>query len=124
MTKPDGSEPQQALVNPPARDRGGRMPPFPDRRRKPRPPLAEIRRGGKLNLLPPVMVSGAVRTAEFLIVAVLGFAPKRQRRIPATRSHPRPPAFRRAPRSRPGHALKAPASSTPPRPRQRLAQLG
>ena len=74
MTKPDGSEPQQALVHPPARDRDGRMPPFPDRRRNPRPPLAEIRRGGKLNLLPPVMVSGAVRTAEFLIGAVLGFA--------------------------------------------------
>ncbi|MGK2921309.1 MAG: undecaprenyl-phosphate glucose phosphotransferase [Methyloceanibacter sp.] len=74
MTKPDGREPQQARVNPPARDRGGPPPPFPDRRRKPRPPLAEIRRGGKLNLLPPVMVSGAVRTAEFLIVAVLGFA--------------------------------------------------
>lgn len=46
---------------------------FPDRRRTPRPPLAEIRRGGKLNLLPPTVVSGAVRIVEFLIVAALGF---------------------------------------------------
>jgi hypothetical protein len=30
MTKPDGSEQQQTLINPPARDRGGRTPPFPD----------------------------------------------------------------------------------------------
>lgn len=46
---------------------------FPDRRRTPRPPLAEIRRGGKLNLLPPTVVSGVVRIVEFLIVAALGF---------------------------------------------------
>jgi len=74
MNKTDAIEPQQALVNPPARKRGRPPLPFPDRRRAPRPPLAEIRRGGKLNLLPPVVVSGAVRIAEFLIVAVLGFA--------------------------------------------------
>lgn len=76
MNKTDAMEPQsaRALVNPPARERGRPALPFPDRRRTPRPPLAEIRRGGKLNLLPPVVVSGAVRTAEFLIVAVLGFA--------------------------------------------------
>ncbi|MEZ5829099.1 MAG: undecaprenyl-phosphate glucose phosphotransferase [Hyphomicrobiales bacterium] len=47
---------------------------FPERRRTPRPPLAEIRRGGKLNLLPPIVVTGAVRMVEFLIVAALGFA--------------------------------------------------
>jgi len=47
---------------------------FPDRRRTPRPPLAEIKRGGKLNLFPPNVVTGAVRAVEFLIVALLGFA--------------------------------------------------
>jgi hypothetical protein len=31
-------------------------------------------RGGKLNLLPPLVVTRAVRTVEFLIVAALGFA--------------------------------------------------
>ncbi len=36
--------------------------------------MAEIRRGGKLNLLPPIVVTGAVRMIEFLIVTVLGFA--------------------------------------------------
>jgi hypothetical protein len=44
-----------------------------ERRERPRPPLAEIRRGGSLNLLPPVVVAGFVRTMEFLIVAALGF---------------------------------------------------
>ena len=47
--------------------------PFGDRRRAPRPRLAEIRRGGTLNLLPPIVVAGAVRAAEFLLVALLGF---------------------------------------------------
>jgi hypothetical protein len=51
---------------------GGGQPPFHDRRKAPRPPLAEIRRGGTLNLLPPVVVSGAVRTAEFLLISLLG----------------------------------------------------
>jgi hypothetical protein len=55
-----------------ARDKPGSA--YVERRRSPRPPLAEIRRGGKLNLLPPIVVSGSVRTVEFLIVAVLGFA--------------------------------------------------
>ena len=73
MNKTDAIEPRQALVKPPAHDQRRPSLPFPDRRRNPRPPLAEIRRGGKLNLLPPVIVSGAVRVAEFLIVAVLGF---------------------------------------------------
>ena len=47
---------------------------FPERRRTPRPRLAEIRRGAKLNLLPPIVVTGAVRMIEFLLVAALGFA--------------------------------------------------
>jgi Undecaprenyl-phosphate glucose phosphotransferase len=49
-------------------------PKFRERRRSPRPRLAEIRRGAELNLLPPMVVTGAARIAEFLIVAVLGFA--------------------------------------------------
>jgi len=47
---------------------------MPERRLTPRPPLAEIRRGGSLRLMPPVVITGAVRLAEFLIVALLGFA--------------------------------------------------
>ena len=47
---------------------------FRERRGSPRPRLAEIRRGGELNLMPPIVVMGAARVAEFLIVAVLGFA--------------------------------------------------
>jgi len=47
---------------------------FRERRRTPRPPLAEIRRGANLNLLPPIVVTGAVRMVEFLLVAALGFA--------------------------------------------------
>jgi hypothetical protein len=48
--------------------------PFVERRRVPRPKLAEIRRGASLNLLPPSVVAGSVRIIEFLLVAVLGFA--------------------------------------------------
>jgi Undecaprenyl-phosphate glucose phosphotransferase len=48
--------------------------PFVERRRVPRPPLAEIRRGGEVNLMPPSVVAGSVRIVEFLLVAVLGFA--------------------------------------------------
>jgi FlaA1/EpsC-like NDP-sugar epimerase len=43
-----------------------------ERRRSPR--LAEIRRGANLKLLPPIMVTGAVRVIEFLLVVALGFA--------------------------------------------------
>ena len=46
---------------------------FLERRRAPRPRLAEIRRGASLNLLPPSVVAGSVRIIEFLLVAVLGF---------------------------------------------------
>jgi len=45
-----------------------------ERRRSPRPRLAEIRRGANLNLLPPTVVTGAVRVIEFLVVVALGFA--------------------------------------------------
>src|SRR4026207_2335780 len=55
-----------------ARPRG--KTPFKERRKAPRPKLAEIRRGAELNLLPPSMLIGAARLAEFLIVAGLGFA--------------------------------------------------
>ena len=74
MNKTDAIRPRGALVSPGSRERRKPDLAFPDRRRTPRPPLAEIRRGGKLNLLPPIVVSGAVRMVEFLIVAVLGFA--------------------------------------------------
>jgi Undecaprenyl-phosphate glucose phosphotransferase len=47
--------------------------PFKERRRSPRPRLAEIRQGGTLRLLPPTVVTGAARIAEFLLVAALGF---------------------------------------------------
>jgi Undecaprenyl-phosphate glucose phosphotransferase len=47
---------------------------FKERRRAPRPKLAEIRRGANLNLLPPIVVTGAVRMIEFLLVAGIGFA--------------------------------------------------
>jgi len=73
MNKTDAIRPRGALVSPGSRDRRKPDLAFPDRRRTPRPPLAEIRRGGRLNLLPPIVVSGAVRTVEFLIVAALGF---------------------------------------------------
>ena len=48
--------------------------PFTERRKALRPKLAEIRRGAELNLLPPSVMIGAARIAEFLIVACLGFA--------------------------------------------------
>ncbi len=74
MNKPDAAiQPRGTLISPGVRDRRKDLA-FPDRRRTPRPPLAEIRRGGKLNLLPPIIVTGAVRTVEFLIAVVLGFA--------------------------------------------------
>ena len=73
MNKTDAIR-REALAGPGARGRKTPNLAFPDRRRTPRPPLAEIRRGGKLHLLPHIVVSGAVRMVEFLIVAVLGFA--------------------------------------------------
>jgi Undecaprenyl-phosphate glucose phosphotransferase len=47
---------------------------FRERRRTPRPRLAEIRVGARFNLLPPIVVTGAVRMIEFLLLAALGFA--------------------------------------------------
>jgi Undecaprenyl-phosphate glucose phosphotransferase len=46
---------------------------FEERRRTPRPRLAEIRQGANRKLLPPAVVTGAVRAVEFLLVAGLGF---------------------------------------------------
>ncbi len=62
------------VIAPRSHSRIGSEARFNERRRSPRPPLAEIRRGANLNLLPPVVVTGAVRTIEFLLVAGLGFA--------------------------------------------------
>ena len=73
MSKTEAIPTREALVSPRTRGRDKAKLAFPDRRRTPRPPLAEIRRGGKLNLLPPIVVAGAVRVIEFLIVAALGF---------------------------------------------------
>jgi Undecaprenyl-phosphate glucose phosphotransferase len=64
---------REALTTP--RFRNGKSEPRRhERRRTPRPRLAEIRRGAKLNLFPPIVVTGAVRMIEFLLVAALGFA--------------------------------------------------
>lgn len=70
------SEPDAAAGKRPDRraQQSGSRVPFPDRRKAPRPPLAEIRRGGTLNLLPPIVVTGAVRVAEFLLICLLGLA--------------------------------------------------
>ena len=56
------------------RGRGKARTRFPERRRSLRPRLAEIRRGANLDLLPPMVVTGAIRAIEFLLVAGLGFA--------------------------------------------------
>jgi hypothetical protein len=45
----------------PTRGRGKSQVRLPERRRTPRPRLAEIRRGASLNLFPPIVVTGAVR---------------------------------------------------------------
>jgi hypothetical protein len=55
------------------RGRAKGQPPSTERRERARPRLAEIKRGGSLNLLPPVVVAGFVRTIEFLMIAALGF---------------------------------------------------
>ena len=65
---------RQALIAPRARDHAKSQTSFRERRRAPRPRLAEIRLGAKFNLLPPIVVTGAVRMIEFLLVAALGFA--------------------------------------------------
>jgi hypothetical protein len=58
----------------PARGRAKSDAAFRERRRAPRPRLAEIRVGASFNLLPPIVVTGAVRMIEFLLLAALGFA--------------------------------------------------
>ena len=75
MVEADVATPGSAAVS--ARDdssRAGTRAKFKERRRSPRPRLAEIRQGANLNLLPPTVVAGAVRITEFLLVAILGFA--------------------------------------------------
>ncbi|HXG79181.1 MAG TPA: undecaprenyl-phosphate glucose phosphotransferase [Methyloceanibacter sp.] len=64
---------RQAPISPRMRSKNATSAKFQERRRVPRPPLAEIRRGAQLNLIPPIVVTGAVRTTEFLLVAGLGF---------------------------------------------------
>lgn len=63
---------RRALISPRVRPDEKSAAGFRERRRVPRPPLAEIRRGANLNLLPPIVVTGAVRATEFLLVAGLG----------------------------------------------------
>ena len=63
-----------AAVSLRTRGRGKARARFPERRRSPRPRLAEIRRGASLKHMPPMVVTGAVRMIEFLLVAGLGFA--------------------------------------------------
>jgi Undecaprenyl-phosphate glucose phosphotransferase len=65
---------REALISPRTRGRGRPQAPLRERRRAPRPHLAEIRLGANFNLLPPIVVTGAVRMIEFLLVAALGFA--------------------------------------------------
>lgn len=65
---------REASVTLRTRGRGKARTRFPERRRSPRPRLAEIRRGANLDLLPPMVVTGAIRAIEFLLVAGLGFA--------------------------------------------------
>ncbi len=65
---------RDALVPPASQARTQAATAFRERRRQPRPKLAEIRRGADLNLLPPTVMIGAARMAEFLLVAVLGFS--------------------------------------------------
>ena len=65
---------REAAVTLRTRGRGKARTRFPERRRSPRPRLAEIRRGANLDLLPPMVVTGAIRAIEFLLVAGLGFA--------------------------------------------------
>ena len=75
MVEADVATPESAAVS--TRDgpsRAKTRDKFEERRRSPRPRLAEIRQGGNLNLLPPTVVTGAVRVTEFLLVATLGFA--------------------------------------------------
>ncbi len=49
-------------------------PGFRERRRVPRPPLAEIWRGASLKLVPVPILSGLTGLGEFLIIVVLGFS--------------------------------------------------
>ncbi|HCL61475.1 MAG TPA: hypothetical protein DIC31_03170 [Rhizobiales bacterium] len=72
MSKTRAVPDHEALISPRSlrRDKSGAV--LPERRRSPRPRLAEIRRGANLNLLPPNVVAGAVRMVEFTVVASSG----------------------------------------------------
>jgi CoA-binding domain len=70
MSKTRALPDREALISPRSLRRAQVLP---ERRRSPRPRLAEIRRGANLNLLPPNVVAGAVRMVEFVLVAALGF---------------------------------------------------
>ena len=61
-------------ISPRSRGRAKPKAGFHERRRTPRPSLAEIRRGADLSLVPPIVVRGAARVIEFVLVAALGFA--------------------------------------------------
>jgi Undecaprenyl-phosphate glucose phosphotransferase len=63
-----------ALISPRTRTPAAAGAPFHERRRSPRPRLAEIRHGARRHRVPPIVVAGAVRMIEFLLVATLGFA--------------------------------------------------
>jgi len=62
------------MISPRSRGRAKSKAGFHERRRAPRPRLAEIRRGASLNLMPPAVLTGVLRIVEFLLVATLGFA--------------------------------------------------
>ena len=57
---------REALTTPRFRSRGKSEHSGRERRRMPRPRLAEIKRGAKLKLMPPIVVTGAVRMIEFV----------------------------------------------------------
>jgi hypothetical protein len=73
MSKTRAVPDREALISPRSLRRDKSDAVLPERRRLPRPRLAEIRRGANLNLLPPNVVTGAVRMIEFVLVAALGF---------------------------------------------------
>src|SRR3972149_4730110 len=74
MSEDEAARTREALVPQRDGDRSKSRTSSGERRRSPRPRLAGIRRGPSLNLVPPIVVTGAVRIVEFLLVAALGFA--------------------------------------------------
>ncbi|OFW71362.1 MAG: undecaprenyl-phosphate glucose phosphotransferase, partial [Alphaproteobacteria bacterium RBG_16_64_48] len=74
MSDSEVEAPRKRLIPASSRGRAKSEAGFHERRRAPRPRLAEIRRGASLNLLPPIVVTGVLRVVEFLLVGALGFA--------------------------------------------------